>query len=192
MITPFALALDPAAFLEMKATKEVVRRLSDMRHHFSDKRAVERILGQGDPVIYRFWEVEYTGPERGLSFGITTIYPGSIGREYYMTKGHFHASSGDEIYMTLHGQGCLILQSRDGQSQTLDMVPGGLCYLPSGWGHRTANTGKENFTFVSIWPPNIEHDYQSVSQYGFPQLVVATDHGPEAVENPEFIRPGRS
>ncbi len=192
MITPFALPLDPAAFLELKATKEVVRRLSDMRHHFSDQPAVERILGQSDPVIYRFWEVEYTGPERGLSFGITTIYPGTVGREYSMTTGHFHASSGDEIYMTLHGQGCLLLQSRDGVAQTLDMVPGGLSYLPTGWGHRTANTGSENFTFVSIWPPNIEHDYQSVTQYGFPQRVVAGAQGPEVVANPTFIRPTRS
>ncbi len=189
MMTPFALMLDPASFLTFPSTTEVVRRLSDMRAHFGDKQAVERMLAEGDPVIYRFWEVEYKGPERGLSFGITTIYPGTVGRECYMTKGHFHTNSGDEIYMTLSGHGCLILQSRGGEARTVDMAPGSLAYLPSGWGHRTANVGSDDFTFVSIWPPNIEHDYQSVTQNGFPQLVVSGAHGVEIVENPAFVRP---
>lgn len=182
---PVQLGFTPADLTAFTPTKEIVRRLSDLRQHFSDTAKVERILAQEDPVIYRFWEIENHDAPRGLSFGVTCIYPGKIGREFYMTKGHFHSSPGDELYTTLGGFGKLALFSRDGDVKTHDMLPGQMSYIPTTYAHRTINTGNQEFVFLAIWPPTIEHDYDTILKFGFPQLVVEGARGPEVVDNPK-------
>ena len=187
-VNPFNLVLEPRAFQSFRGAKEIVRRLSDMTDLFSDEQAIARALANDDPIIYRFWEVEHEGSDRELSFGLTFIYPGRVGREYHMTKGHFHTTDGDEIYVVMRGQGLLLLQTRAGEAQTLEMSPGHLCYVLTGWAHRTVNTGDDDLVFLSIWPPNIEHDYETVAQNGFPQIVVDGTDGPLVINNPSFSR----
>ncbi len=183
---PFGLPLTAEGLLQLPATKTIRRHLSDMRGYYADADAYAARLAAEDSLIYTFWETEYTGDTRGLSFGITEIVPGTVGREFHMTKGHFHASDGDEIYLTLKGRGKLLLQTRQGEARTYDMTPGGICYIPTGWGHRTVNVGAEPFIFVSIWPPHIVHDYESVQKYGFPQLMLQGDSGPVEAPNPRY------
>jgi len=187
-MNPFNLALEPTAFQSHQGAREIVRHLSDMTGFFTDKHATEIILSDDNPVVYKFWEVAYEGSDRGLSFGITRIYPGRVGREYHMTKGHFHTTDGDEIYVVMRGRGLLLLQTRGGEAQAVDMVPGSMCYVPGGWAHRTVNTGDDELVFLSIWPPNIGHDYETVAQNGFPQLVVEGTDGPTVIRNPSFSR----
>ena len=75
----------------LSKTAEVTKRhLSQMAGMYQDQEAVKKILEKEDPVIYEFYELGC--PERAgdLAFGTTMIHPGTIGDEYYMTKGHFH------------------------------------------------------------------------------------------------------
>jgi len=184
---PFRIDLNPKDLSEFKAAKTIVRRLSDMPQYYQDQAAVASQLKADDPVIYRFWEIENQDVPRGLSAGVTTIYPGTVGAEYYMTKGHFHTGvGGDEIYLTLSGKGKLFLFSRTGDHQELDMLPGSICYIPSAYAHRTVNTGDEDFTFAAVWPPAIPHDYESILCSGFPILAVKGNHGAELKPNPTF------
>ena len=182
---PFRLGFDPQELSSFAATKTVERRLSDMPGYYQDKQAAEQLGGE-NPLIYRFWEIENHNAPRGLSMGVTTIFPGTIGREFYMTKGHFHSSEGDEIYLTLNGQGKLMLFSRDGDHQEQDMLPGSLCYIPTAYAHRTVNTGDDEFTFLAIWPPVIAHDYESIVRTGFPWLALKGAHGTDIAKNPNF------
>jgi glucose-6-phosphate isomerase, archaeal len=184
---PFSLSLTPEAFRAYPSMKEFNRRLSDLKGYFSDHQLVEKILATDNPIIYEYWEMEYDAEGRGLSFGMTRIFPGLVGREYYFSKGHFHAGgTGDEMYLTLQGRGLLLLFSKDGQSQTLDMLQGQMCYIPGYMAHRTINVGTGDFVFMSTWPPKIDHDYDTIAQIGFPKLVVAGIDGPEVIDNPAF------
>lgn len=185
-IVPFSLGLQPKILESIGVATKFVRRLSDMKDFFSDSHAVEKTLSIEDPVIYEYWEAEYEGPGRGLSFSVTRIRPGTVGQEYYMTKGHFHTTDGDEVYLALQGHGIMLLQNREGEAQELEMVPGKLCYVPTTWAHRNVNTGSEDLVFLCIWPPKIESDYQIIARNGFPQLAVKGPDGPEIIENPSF------
>ncbi len=182
-LMPFNLAVQPSAFDLFQGARRIIRHLSDMRDLYIDQEAMECILAVGDPIIYEFWEVEYEGSDGGLCFGITRIHPGKVGREYHMTKGHFHTTQGDEVYVVMEGQGLLLLQTREGKAATIEMTPGHMCYVPAKWAHRTVNTGDHDLIFLSIWPPHIEHDYQTVAQSGFPQFVVEGTDGPTVIEN---------
>lgn len=183
---PFGIPLTADGLLQLKTTKTIDRRLSDMRGYYLDGAAYDARLAAENSLVYTFWETEYPGDSRGLSFGITEIAPGTVGREFHMTKGHFHANDGDEIYFTLSGRGKLLLQSRAGEAKSYDMEPNSICYIPTGWGHRTVNVGDVPFVFVSIWPPHIIHDYDSVQKYGFPQLMLKGASGPVEEPNPRF------
>src|ERR1700732_3992600 len=82
------------------------KRLSDLRGMFDDVVAFEKM--NGDQVIY---EVDALLPVQndtigGLFFGITHLHPGSVGDEYFMTKGHFHAvENRAEFYWGIEGEG---------------------------------------------------------------------------------------
>jgi len=184
---PFSIPMTPEAFKSNKFGKYNLRKLIDMKDHYSDKSAVEKILINENPIVYEFWENEYSGPGRGLSLGLTCIHPGKVGKEYYQTKGHFHVDNkGDEIYNVIQGEGLLLLYSKAGKQEEIRMLPGSLYYIPGTMAHRTVNTGISNLVFVSIWPPFIDHDYEIIVKNGFPKLVVEGPDGAILTENPSF------
>lgn len=85
---------------------------------------------------------EREGTPGGLYFGITQLYPGKVGDEYFMTKGHFHQQEDrSEYYWGLEGEGMLILMDRERNTWAERMMPGSLHYIPGGVAHRVANTG---------------------------------------------------
>ena len=182
-ILPLALPLELEAFTSLPTAKTMVRHLSDMAGYYADQEAVRKLL-PGNPLIYEFTECEYAGQERGLSFGITRICPGTVGREYHMTKGHFHLNGGDEIYIAVRGKGMLVLQAPDGRVESHEMVPGRLHYLPGNWGHRTMNIGEQDFIFLAVWVPGIEHDYDTVARAGLRKRVLRGKGGAQVVDNP--------
>jgi oxalate decarboxylase/phosphoglucose isomerase-like protein (cupin superfamily) len=99
-----------------------------------------------------------------------------------MTKGHFHTTDGDEVYVVMERQGLLLLQTKEGEAGMIEMIPGHMCYVPARWADRTVNAGNHDLIFLSIWPPHIEHDYETVAQSGFPLLAVEGTDGPTAIE----------
>jgi glucose-6-phosphate isomerase len=186
LIAPFNLPLELDALRALPSVHRVVRHLSDMKRIYHDQEAVAAILSAGDPPIYEFLELANPTSDDSLSFGLTRISPGKIGREYHMTKGHFHLNAGDEIYVGLAGRGLLVLQSRDGQGRELSMLPGSLCYVVTGWAHRTVNVGEDDLVFLSVWSATVEHDYETIDRHGFPQLVLADAGRVAVIRNERF------
>jgi glucose-6-phosphate isomerase len=166
------LSFEPPAGLG--STPLLVRRLSDLQAYYTDQEAVRQQLASDDPDIYAYWAIEYPGEGAGLSYGVTTIQPGVVGREFYMTKGHFHTAPGDEIYLALSGHGRVVLRNDEGEVRTFELTPGRMVYINEGWGHRTANVGVDPLVFVSIWTPGTGHDYDRVLQEGFPTVTDET------------------
>lgn len=184
---PFSIPLSPEAFQAQAELNHVQRRLSDLVDHFADHSASNAILKNYDPLVYEYWEREFEETSSGISFGMTRIQSGQIGNEYYLTKGHFHADSfGDEIHISVSGQGLLLLFDKNGYCQTLEMLPGKMNYITGNLAHRTINTGLEPLVFVGFWPPKIIHDYETILYKGFPKLVVAGPEGPKLITNPTF------
>jgi glucose-6-phosphate isomerase len=52
------------------------------------------------------------------------------------------------------------------------------------------NVGDEAFSFLAAWPGDAGHDYGTIEQTGFAQLVVERGGEPAFVDNPKWARPG--
>ncbi len=163
------------------------RRLSDLKNYFQNQERAEELIGEHDPVIYEVWELEYDKGGRGISLGTTTIYPGDVDGEFFFTRGHFHAKDdGDEVYIPLSGEGYLAVSTREGVSDLVALEVGLLYYVPGHLAHRTVNTGDSPFSFLCLWAPHIDHDYKTINESGFPELVFRSQEGIRVVKNPNY------
>ncbi len=125
------------------------------------------------------------GKKGGLFWGVTTILPGKVGDEYFMTRGHFHAESDTaEFYWGMLGEGVLICMDEAGNSWAERMVPNSLHYIAGCVAHRVANTGSVPLVFGACWPSYAGHDYETINKKGFSARVVAQDGKPTLVKSP--------
>lgn len=77
---------------------------------------------------------EREGTPGGLYFGITQLYPGKVGDEYFMTKGHFHQQEDrSEYYWGLEGEGMLILMDRERRRLTCGIASSWVISQSSSW-----------------------------------------------------------
>ena len=130
-----------------KPGKIIVRKLSDMKDRFKNPDI------RGNPTIYRVY-IKNLGT---FEAGLTIIEPGTINREYYMTKGHRHKKSLKEVYILLSGNGKLLIQNKKSKVINLKkLIP---CIIPSKSGHRLINTGNQKLKVLTIYPKNAGHDY---------------------------------
>jgi glucose-6-phosphate isomerase, archaeal len=164
------------------------RSLKDLDGFFADTQTTESILKSGqDPIIYEVYECLQPSEGGHLRYGTTILYPGKIGKEFYMTKGHFHLKEeSSEVYLGLKGEGLILLQSRTGNSEYVRISRGDVIYVPPRWGHRTVNVGKQKLVFFFAYQADAGHDYESVQKLGFPRLVVQADGTFEVIDNPRF------
>ncbi len=170
-----------------EASNKWTRYLSDMKSMYHDQEAVDEILDSEDPLIYEVYEITVPEEAGQLLHCTSIIHPGKIGDEYYMTKGHYHAKRDTaESYLCFSGEGYLLTKTEDGDSKALKMEPGRLVYIPPYWAHRTVNTGDEPFVFYGVYPANAGHDYGSIEEVGFPQIIVEEDGETVVKDNPDF------
>ena len=104
----------------------------------------------------------------------------------FMTKGHFHLRETAEIYFCLSGQGYLLTQNNQGEVHLVQMNSGVLGYIPPGWGHRTLNTGPEEFVFLAVYPADAGHNYGIIEEKGFAGIMVEEKGHPELRDNPGY------
>ena len=111
---------------------------------------------------------EKEGTPGGLFFGVTHLYPGLVGDEYFMTKGHYHANRDTaEFYWGIEGEGVLILMDEQGNIRGERMLPGSLHYIPGRIAHRVANVSDTVLSFGACWPSNAGHNYETIERNGF-------------------------
>lgn len=172
------------------ADAEVVeRRLSSMASFYRDQEAVHAMLAE-DPVLYRVYTARQPGDSGGWYVATSVLEPGRVGNEYFLTKGHYHEQDdAPEVYLTIRGQGVLVMQTRKGQASAQQMRPGTFNYIPAGWAHRTVNTGDEPLAFFAVWPVHVGHDYATIAANGFAKLVVKGSDGPDIIDNPDYEEP---
>jgi glucose-6-phosphate isomerase, archaeal len=182
---PMRLQVDLASGEFAPSADTYERRLSQLSDLFSDQQALQQILQEGDPVVYDVRTRPFVTSLSDFTFAITRIFPGKVGEEYYLTKGHHHQLLDQpEIYFCLQGQGCLLMEKGEGDFQAHWWTPGTLSHIPPGYAHRTVNTGSEPMIFASFYHLSAGHDYASIARHGFAQIVVERAGKPTLVPNP--------
>jgi glucose-6-phosphate isomerase, archaeal len=162
------------------------KRLSELKELFQDTAALNTLVAEhDDPVVYEV--VEYKKEGSDLFFGTTTMEPGNVADEYFMTRGHFHKRRDmGEVYYTQSGHGVLLLESRDGRSEIVRMEPGVCAFIPPDWAHRSINVGDEKLVFVWVCNVDAGHDYADIVSRGMRKIVVQKDGRDTVIENPRF------
>lgn len=156
---------------------ETRRTVGDLRDYWADPGAIE----DEGALLYttQSWFPEPDGTAGAVLFGNTTLMPGRVGGQPFMTRGHWHQKpSHGELVMTVSGTGEILLsepvdpEAADGERKPLrtrsePMYPGSVHYIDGRLAHRTINTGDAPLVFLCAWPGDCGHDYESILRHGF-------------------------
>jgi glucose-6-phosphate isomerase len=159
--------------------------LGQMNRVFLDEHA--RSLADPATVVYavEYWKPVAQGTEGGLYWGNSTVFPGMVGEEYFMTRGHFHARRDRaEFYTTVSGAGMLVLMDEQRRASVQEMSPGTTHYVPGGMAHRVVNTGDAPLTLVACWPSDASYDYATIGEQGFSLRVMCRSGRPMLLVQP--------
>ena len=163
------------------------RYLSDVKHMFLQNEEAERRLKVENPLIYEFYELEIPEDSGDLAFGTSTTYPGKVGSEYFMTKGHFHnILETAEVYYCIQGHGFMMMENLEGQWDCKELAPGKAVYVPKRFAHRSINIGNTPFITFFCFRADAGHDYKTIESKGFRKLVVERDGKPKIIDNPKW------
>ena len=164
------------------------RYLSQMKGMFADDAAYEAALEGGDPVVYEFHEMGAPEHAGDLAFGISITYPGKVGEEYYMTKGHFHTIlETAEVYYCLEGRGYMLLENPEGDWSAQELSPGKMVYVPKRYAHRSINIDPvAPLRTFFVFRGDAGHDYGTIETKGYRQLIVEKNGKAECVPNPKW------
>lgn len=128
------------------------------------------------------------GATGALLFGCTTLAPGVVGEEFFMTHGHFHADrTRDEIYLPVSGRGLLLRMDEERRCWAEDMIPGKVVMISGVHAHRVVNTGDEPLVFWASWPADAGYDYGTIRSEGFSIRVFRREGGPVMVPTVEQV-----
>ncbi len=165
------------------------RYLSQMKGMFADEAAFDALLAKGDALVYEFHSMPVPEHEGDLAFGCSIVYPGKVGGEYFMTKGHFHTILDTaEIYYCLSGRGYMLLENQEGDYSAHELTPGKAVYVPKGYAHRSVNAGEEKLITFFVFRADAGHDYGTIEEKGYRKLIVESEGKPAVVDNPKWGR----
>lgn len=188
-VKPFTLDFHPVTGrCESGRAKPTLRYLKDLKAMFADQSAAERMLAAGNPLVYEFYELDDIPEKSGdLRFGTTILYPGKVGSEYFLTKGHFHTILDTaEVYYCLNGEGAMLMETPEGESTLLPLKPGDSLYVPGRHAHRSINTGSVPLVMFFAFRSDAGHNYGAIEEKGFRKLLVDVDGAPTLVVNPRW------
>ena len=186
---PFALDFDLLCGLcQSQKAQPTDRHLSNMAAQFADKDAAAELIAQSNPKLYSFYELNQLPEEASeLRFGTSIVYPGKVGSEYFMTKGHFHTLIDTaEVYYCLSGQGAMLMETPEGDVQMIEMKPGVAVYVAPRYAHRSINTGDVPLVTFFVFRSDAGHDYGTIEHKGFRKLLIDQGGIPTLVDNPSW------
>jgi glucose-6-phosphate isomerase, archaeal len=145
---------------------------------------------RGDEVAYFVHEMRPDASEPyGLVSGTSTLKPGKVGREFFMTRGHIHSRPDrPEIYFCLRGRGVMHLETLTGETSPLAMESGSLTYVPPFMIHRSINVGDEPLITLFCYPADAGQDYEIIVRAGGMRTLIVDDGAGGWIEvaNPRY------
>ena len=187
-VKPFVLDFDLLTGLcKSGKVQPIKRHVSDMTAQFADQAAAKALAEGDNPLLYEFYGLDLPEESGVLQFGTTTLYPGKVGEEYFMTKGHFHTIlDTSEVYYCLSGQGMMLMETPEGEVDWKELKPGDALYVPGRWAHRSINTGSEPLVMFFVYRADAGHDYGTIEEKGYRKIVVEQDGKPAVLDNPKW------
>jgi glucose-6-phosphate isomerase len=161
------------------------RLLSRMKGMYANEAAFDQAVAGGDPLVYEFYELTLPEHPGELLFGTSIVYPGKVGDEYYMTKGHFHTIlETGEVYYCLSGQGFMLMESPEGDVRIEKLSPGAAVYVPPRYAHRSINSGSnEPLVTFFVFRADAGHDYGTIETKGYRKRIVDREGTAEVIDN---------
>jgi glucose-6-phosphate isomerase len=186
IIKPFAMYFDlKNGFPDKKSTTK--RYLSNMKGMFADDAAYEEMVKNDNPLAYEFYELGFPEKDSDLLFGTSIVYPGKVGNEYFMTKGHFHTILDTaEVYYCLSGKGYMLMENPEGDWDAQELTPGKAVYVPGRYAHRSINVGNEPLVTFFVFRADAGHDYGTIETKGYRKLIVENNGKVEIIDNPKW------
>ncbi len=168
LMMPWEVDIDLISGTMTEPDRVLVRRASDMRGYYRDHAALQRIIADGDPVHYEVFEKVIPEEEGHLLLCISKLYPGVVGEEFFMTKGHYHTVLATaEVYLCIQGEGYMMMKTKDVRCTTEMIRRHRMVYVPPCWGHRSINTGNVPLISFCVYPGNAGHNYGDIASQGF-------------------------
>jgi len=182
----FVLDFDKSTGLSKTATS-TKRLLSQMKGMYANTSAEAELIKNGDPLVYEFYELGAPGDAGDVAAGTSIVYPGKVGDEYFMTKGHFHTILATaEIYYVLSGEGYMLMENPEGDWNAAKLEAGKMVYVPKRYAHRSINTGKTPLVTFFAFRGDAGHDYGTIEEKGYRKLIVELGGVPEIIDNPKW------
>lgn len=155
------------------------RTVSELAHLF--RRSPESV--SGEEVVYETYSLP-EGQHPDALLATTIIQPGTVGDEFFMTRGHFHLDERrGETTTVIAGRGVVVLANRGGESRVIPVTSGDIVQIDGEWAHRLVNVGDSPLIFFVTWVADCGHDYATIERDGFPVCIVRDDDGWKAVAN---------
>lgn len=177
-----------------------IRRRVDMTEVLYDRQAAEL-----EELYYMYRGVSLSGDEaiiekKGLRYDITVICPGTLGREYIKTAGHYHPEKPGtgmtypEVYEVLHGRAHYLLQDPHpehpdelGSVILIAAKPGDKVLIPPQYGHITINPG-DDYLIMSNW---VAREFSSIydpirEMSGAAYFELRSEDGPDFIANKKY------
>jgi glucose-6-phosphate isomerase len=185
---PFIFTLPSPVVIPSRVDNHIQRRLTDLRGQFLEN--YQRMLDKENALIYEVYEIKRPEVAGEFLMGISIVHPGKVGREFYMTKGHYHSVlETAEIYHCLRGEGYMVMETPEGDAAVEALAPGRILYVPPRWAHRSICTSAhEDLVTFFAYPGNAGHDYGTIEQQGFRKLVLDGENGVEIIDNPRWCK----
>ena len=143
------------------------KRLSDLVGLYADAAAFAALLKQGDRVVYAVEDLKPSTAPGDMIFGVTRMVPGTVGDEFFMTRGHIHATANrPEIYYGESGSGLMLMESPAGETRVVEIAPRVVCYVPPFWIHRSVNVGPDDLVMTFAYPADSGQDYDIIARSG--------------------------
>ena len=165
------------------------KRLSDLHGIYADGHAFDALLSAGDPIVYEVGDLRPSMLPGDMIFGVTRMCPGTIGDEFFVTRGHIHAKANrPEIYYGESGDGLMLLESPGGEIRIIEIGPRVVCYVPPFWIHRSVNVGSEDLVMTFAYPADSGQDYEIIARSGGMRQRIVRDGvgGWTAVDNTSY------
>ena len=154
----------------------ITKTIGDLAGYWHDAAALARIDSATALYTTETWFPVEDGTEGAVLWGNTTLLPGRVGDEYFMTRGHWHRKRNrGELVICVSGRGALLLMNEQRETRMEWLSPGSTHHVPGHTAHRTVNTGAEPLVFLCAWPADCGHEYDEIRELGFSCLLLDRD-----------------
>lgn len=105
-----------------------------------------------------------------------------------MTNGHFHTIlDTSEIYYCRAGHGLMMMENPEGDVIWKEMKKGQMVYVPGRYAHRSINLSlTETLITFYVFRADAGHNYGSIKEKGFRNIVVNRDNTWQVIKNPRW------